>query len=157
MPNLPASRLVDGAVDLPNASSRSFWLAGSAWQFPEFGNLDVFVARLIRAGLLVHEPAVGAALNGQRSPLSDRSIQRHFRRTTGVTLTAVRQINRARYATVLLQEGTPILDVVEAAGYYDQPHLTRSLRYFIGQTPAQLQDPANPEQLSLLYKTDPPR
>ncbi len=31
-----------------------------------------------------------------------------------------------------------ILDTVERAGYFDQPHLTRSLKRFIGQTPAQI-------------------
>jgi hypothetical protein len=34
MPHLPASNLVDGTVNLPNAGSQSFWLNGSAWQFP---------------------------------------------------------------------------------------------------------------------------
>jgi hypothetical protein len=46
------------------------------------------------------------------------------------------------------------------ADYFDQPHLTRSLRRFIGQTPAQIvgrgSDRAR-EQLSFLYKTSPVR
>jgi Transcriptional regulator containing an amidase domain and an AraC-type DNA-binding HTH domain len=50
-----------------------------------------------------------------------------------------------------------ILDVVYEAGYYDQPHLTRSLKYFIGQTPAQIMQENATEQLSLLYKTEPLR
>ena len=32
----------------------------------------------------------------------------------------------------------PIADVVFAAGYHDQPHLTRSLRELIGHTPAEV-------------------
>ena len=48
---------------------------------------------------------------------------------------AVRQIERARRAALLLRDGVPILDVVHAAGYYDQAHLTRSLRHRIGLTP----------------------
>ncbi len=38
----------------------------------------------------------------------------------------------------LLQQGVSIVDTVDQAGYADQPHLTRSLKRFIGQTPAQL-------------------
>jgi methylphosphotriester-DNA--protein-cysteine methyltransferase len=69
----------------------------------------------------------------------------------------VRQIERARYATTLLQQGVPILDVVYEAGYFDQPHLTRALKYFIGQTPAQILDRSKDVQLSFLYKTAPLR
>jgi len=74
-----------------------------------------------------------------------------------LTQNATRQIERARYATVLLREGRSILDVVYEAGYYDQSHLTRSLKYFIGQTPTQIMQKNGPEQLSFLYKTDPLR
>jgi methylphosphotriester-DNA--protein-cysteine methyltransferase len=69
----------------------------------------------------------------------------------------IRQIERARYATVLLREGMSILDVVYEAGYFDQPQLTRSLKYFIGQTPTQIMQKNGPEQLSFLYKTEPLR
>jgi methylphosphotriester-DNA--protein-cysteine methyltransferase len=71
-------------------------------------------------------------------------------RITGLTRGAIYQIERARRAVILLQGGTPILDVVYETGYYDQAHLTRSLQRFIGQTPARIAQ-AN-EQLSLLYK-----
>jgi hypothetical protein len=46
-----------------------------------------------------------------------------------------------------------ILDTVHQAGYFDQAHLTRSLAYRIGQTPAEIIR-AN-RQLSFLYKTPP--
>ncbi|HEV8194086.1 MAG TPA: AraC family transcriptional regulator [Ktedonobacterales bacterium] len=41
-------------------------------------------------------------------------------------------------ATALLEQGVPISDVIYQAGYFDQPHLTRSLKRFMGQTPAQI-------------------
>jgi len=154
-PHLPASNLVDGAVNLPNAASQSFWLHGSVWQFPDFENADMFVERLVRDGLLVHDLVVEAALQGQLKDLSLRTAQRRFLLTTGLTHSAVRQIERARYATILLQQGVSILDVVYEAGYFDQPHLTRALKYLIGQTPAQIQDTSRSEQLSFLYKTTP--
>jgi methylphosphotriester-DNA--protein-cysteine methyltransferase len=71
-------------------------------------------------------------------------------RTTGLTHSTVRQIERARYATTLLRQGRSILDVVYEAGYYDQPHLTRALKHFIGQTLAQLMDRCRDVQLSFL-------
>jgi hypothetical protein len=153
--HLPAGKLVDSAVNLPDAVSKFFWLQGSAWQFPDFENADTFVDRLARDGLLVREPVVGAALQGYLKDSSLRSAQRYFRRTTGLTHSYLRQIERARYATLLLQQGVSILDAVFEAGYFDQSHLTRSLKHFIGQTPTQIMDKNRSEQLSFLYKTVP--
>ncbi|HZS77606.1 MAG TPA: AraC family transcriptional regulator [Ktedonobacteraceae bacterium] len=155
LPHLPPSRLVDGGVDLPTASRNSFWLDGSVWQFPDYENADIFIERLARKGLLLHDPVVEAALQGQPKDLTLRAIQYRFLQATGITQSIARQIERARYATLLLQQGVSILDTIEQAGYYDQPHLTRSLTRFIGQTPAQLFHHSRPEQLSFLYKTTP--
>lgn len=155
MPHLPASGLVDRDVNLPEASSKSFWLQGSAWQFPTYDNADTFVDRLVREDLLVRNPIVENALQGQLKDLSIRTARRHFLRTTGLTQSTIHQIERARYATILLRQGVSIVDTVHEAGYFDQPHLTRSLKHFIGQTPAQIA--AHSQQLSFLYKTEPPR
>jgi len=156
MPYLPASALVDGDVDLPDASGKSFWLNGSAWQFPSYENADTFVDRLVREDLLIHDPIVESVLRGEPLELSPRSVQRRFIRATGLTQGMIRQIERARYATILLQEGVSISEAVDLAGYTDQPHLTRALRYFIGKTPANIIRKGEPEQLSLLFKTAPP-
>jgi AraC-like DNA-binding protein len=153
LPHLPTSRLVDGGVDLPTASSNSFWLGGSNFQFPDYENADIFVARLVREGLLLRDPVVEAAVQGQLKDLTQRAVQYRFLQATGITQSTARQIERARYATFLLQQGVSILDTIEQAGYYDQPHLTRSLKRFIGQTPAQLLHHSRLEQLSFLYKT----
>ncbi len=152
MPHLPASSFVDGAVTLPEAGSRAFWLQGSAWHFPDYENADTFVARLVRDGLLVRDPVVAAALRGQPRDLSPRTAQRHFLRTSGLAHSTVRQIERARFATILLRQGLPILEVIHEAGYFDRAHLTRSLKRYIGQTPAQLRDLSRAGQLSFLYK-----
>ncbi len=154
LPHLPTtSRLVDGGVDLTTASSNSFGLGGSNFQFPDYEHADIFVARLVREGLLLRDPLVEAALQGQLKDLTQRAVQYRFVQATGITQSTARQIERARYATFLLQHGVSILDTIEQAGYYDQPHLTRSLGRFIGQTPAQLLHHDRPEQLSFLYKT----
>ena len=140
-------------VTLPDATSRSFWLDGSAWDYPDFENAETFVTRLVRKGILVHDDAIDVALRTDGAGMTARSAQRRFLRATGLPRAAVRQINRARDAAVLLQQGVSILDTVYEAGYYDQAHLTRSLQRFIGQTPAQIQQ--GKHQLSFLYKTSP--
>ena len=106
----------------------------------------------MRKGLLLREPIVGEALQGRLKDLSLRSVQRRFLQATGVTQSTARQIERARSATLLLQQGVSILDTLDQTGYFDQPHLTRSLKYFIGQTPAQILHQSQPEQLAFLYK-----
>jgi len=150
---LPARNLVDATVTLPHATGQSFWLGGSVWQFPDYDNADTFVAWLVRKGLLLREPIVGEALQGRLKDLSLRSVQRRFLQATGVTQSTTRQIERARSATLLLQQGVSILDTLDQTRYFDQPHLTRSLKYFIGQTPAQILHQSQPEQLAFLYKT----
>ena len=138
---------------LPGASSRAFWLQGSAWEYPDFDNADTFVARLVRRGLVVRDPIVDDVIRRQVRPHALRSAQRHFRRATGLSHREVAQIERARHAVALLRQGLPILDVVHAAGYYDQADLTRALRLRAGQTPGELR--RHSAQLSFLYKTAP--
>jgi methylphosphotriester-DNA--protein-cysteine methyltransferase len=138
-------------VTLPQVTRRSFWLNGSAWEYPHFENAETFVKRLVDDGLIAVDPNVDSALQGQRRELTIRSAQRHFLQATGISHATIRQIERARQATNLLKQGVSILDTVHQAGYFDQAHLTRSLKYLIGQTPGQIIRAE--EQLSFLYKT----
>jgi hypothetical protein len=57
----------------------------------------------VRQGRLAREPVVDAALQGQLQDRELRTIQRRFLRATGLTQSAARQIERARYATHLLR------------------------------------------------------
>ena len=127
LPLMPTRTLVDAEVNLPAVSRNSFWLFGSAWQLPDYDNADTFVDWLVRKDLLAREPIVDAALQGHLKDRSLSTIQRRFLRATGLTQSAARQIERARYATHLLQQGVSILDTVEQAGYFDQPHLISAL------------------------------
>jgi hypothetical protein len=154
MPHLPPQYVMDRQdITLPNASSRSFWLQGAAWEFPDYDNAETFVKRLAETGLLVGDTLVRAALEGEPLSASLRTVQRRFLRATGITHNDVYQIQRARQAARLLKDGASILDTVEAAGYYDQPHLTKSLRALLGLTPAQLAPETQRAPLSFLYKS----
>jgi hypothetical protein len=152
MPSHPVASLLDhNDKNFPAASARAFWMHGAQWEFPDYDNAESFVVRLAGAGLIRRDEAVEAVLHGDTRALSQRSVQRHFQQATGMTQTTHRQIERARRATTLLRDGTSILDTVAAAGYFDQAHLTRSLKRFVGQTPGDIVRAT--EQLSFLYKT----
>lgn len=137
MPHLPVSKLVNEGKNLPNAVGK-FWLHGSVWEFPTYDNVEVFVNRLIRQGLLVRDDVVDAVLNDQPHYWSVRTVRRRFLHATGLTHQAIQQIQRANRAAEMLAQGKPILDTVYELGYFDQPHMTKALKHLIGQTPAQI-------------------
>jgi hypothetical protein len=139
MPHMAPRVLVKGRdVNLPPATGGSFWLQNMTWQPPNFDNADDFVRRLERAGSLSYDPVVHAARRGRALDLSVRSVQDHFARSTGLSHGMIRQIERARAAAALLECGTSVLDTVHQLGYFDQSHMSRSLKRFLGRTPAQI-------------------
>lgn len=139
MPHLSLKTIMDRAdLPLPDAANQSFWLNSSTWQYPTFENADTFLNQLVHEGILMHDPMVNAALEGQNPYLSPRSVQYRFLQATGMTKSTIRQIDRAKQAVALLEQGTSILDTVHTLGYFDQAHLTRSLKRFIGHTPSQI-------------------
>lgn len=138
MPHLRTRGFLDTETILPGAARRSFWLDNSAWEYPDYENADTFVDRLVRDDLLVCDPVVAAVLRGHPHALSPRTVRHRFLQATGLTQTHIHQLERAQQAAALLQQGKSILDTVHETGYFDQPHLTRSLKQFVGHTPAQL-------------------
>jgi AraC-like DNA-binding protein len=70
--------------------------------------------------------------------MSIRSLQYRFLQATGLTNKMIQQIERARSAVLLLERGTPISDTAFELDYFDQAHLTNSLKRFIGRTPVQI-------------------
>lgn len=138
LPVVPIRKFLDVTAPLPGASRDHFWLHGTTWEFPRYDDVESFVARLVREETLMRDPVVSAALQDYPLDLSFRTVRRRFLNATGLTQGVIRQIERAQHAAELLMRGVPILDVVDAAGYADQPHLTRALKRFMGQTPAQI-------------------
>lgn len=145
MPHLPVRKFLDQETILPEATNRSFWLKGSAWQFPDFENVETFIDRLVRNDVLVRDPVVNAALQDQLSRVPSRTVRHRFLQATGLSQNQIHQIERARHAAALLTQGVSILDTVHTAGYFDQPHLTRSLKQWVGHTPAQIVRMRQPE------------
>lgn len=153
--HLASAGLVDRMVASPRTTDRDFLLAGEEWEIPAFESAEQFATRLVRAGLLVRDPLVDDVIAGGLPEVGSRSVQRRVAAATGLTAGSIRQIERARAAALLLGEGSTPLEVVAALGYYDQPHLARSLQRFIGRTATELRSPdPGAQPLSLLYKTE---
>lgn len=149
MPQLPTRSILDSETVMPGAAGRSFWLGGSTWQFPDYENADTFVNRLVREQVLACDPLINTVLQNQAldQEVAARTVRHRFLRATGLTQSQIRQLERAQLAANLLRQGTPILDTVFEAGYFDQPHLTRSLKQWIGYTPAQIVETAAPARI----------
>lgn len=138
LPGISAEKHLNGSALLPEAACQSFWLNSSTWQIPNYDNADTFVDWLMREDAVQLNPLVSVALQDQPTVVAERTLRHHFRRTIGLTQSHIRQIECARDAMTLLQQDVSILDVVARLGYADQPHLTRSMKRFMGYTPTQV-------------------
>lgn len=152
LPRIPTAALIDRQdIHLPVLPNGRFWFSELTWEIPTYENAEHFVVRLARAGVIARSHAADAAIEGDVDWMSHRSVQRHFRRVAGMTFSSYQQIQRARHAAALLMSGHSILDTAFDAGYFDQAHLTRSMKQLIGMTPARLV--RERPQLSFSYKT----
>ena len=139
LPRIPTAALIDHQdVQLPVLPNGRFWFSDLTWEIPSYDSAEDFVARLARAGVIARSHATDAAVEGDVDWMSKRSVQRHFRRVTGMTFGSYQQIQRARHAAILLTGGSSVLSATFDAGYFDQAHLTRSVKQLIGMTPARL-------------------
>jgi hypothetical protein len=138
----PTAALVNGGIELPDTTRRTFWLDGARWETPGPDDAEALVDGLVRAGTVVRDPLVAEVLGGHRPAVSGRTVERRFRAATGLTRGAVRQIERARTAAELLAADDPAADVVAKLGYFDEPHLARALRSYVGRTVRQLREGA---------------
>ncbi|MFI8165571.1 helix-turn-helix domain-containing protein [Streptomyces sp. NPDC085931] len=137
---LPTPELVDSGVELPDTTRRTFRLDGARWPTPAADDAEALVERLVGAGIVVRDPLVAEILRGHEPTVSGRTVERRFRVATGLTRGAVRQIERARTAAELLAAGDTAADVVAKLDYFDEPHLARALRTYVGRTAGQLRD-----------------
>jgi AraC-like DNA-binding protein len=138
MPTAPGSRMIDQGLVRPLVSGRAFALDHETLEIPTYDNAEGLVDRLDRRGLLARDELVESAAQGQPRAISPRSMQRHFVSALGVTPKQFSQIKRACRAVELLRGGMAPAAVAAEAGYADQPHLTRSLKAIMGQTPREL-------------------
>lgn len=135
LPGVPKSAVLGGTVTLQVADGR-VTLGDRHWPVPDWSDLEDWVDHLAEhCGLLVDEE-IRKALDGDRSGASERTWQRRYRRTVGLTAQQIDQLHRAQHGYFLLQTGHSPAEAAAGAGFADQPHLTRALRLIRGQTPA---------------------
>lgn len=154
LPRLPVARLRGGVIGVPEVVGRRFRLRGEWFEIPEPDTAELLVDRLVRSGVLVRDPLVDQVVCGEPAPVGSRSVQRRVIAASGQSKGAIQRTERARLAAALLGAGVPPLEVVHRAGYYDQPHLARSLRRFIGRTATELRE-CSKRDLPLLYAITP--
>lgn len=131
-------QLTDVNRYLPNASAQRFWLHSTSVAFPSFDNVETFIERLARAGLLRRDIVVEDKLADRSRQLSARTIQRHFLASTGMTVNHVQQIRRAEHARSLLTAEHTLASIAFEVGYSNPGHMTNSFKYFFGHTPRDL-------------------
>ncbi|WFF01971.1 AraC family transcriptional regulator [Micromonospora sp. WMMD964] len=146
----PTAAIVDGHVPFPVTDSGRIVIGGDDWEAPTYENVEQFVRRLRDAGLLVRPRLERLAGH----PPSDRTRQRRYRAVTGLSRTAVTQIDRVNAAATMLRDGLDWSTVVEALGYFDQAHLAHALRRYVGRTARGLRTDDD-ASMSFLYKTGP--
>src|SRR3954462_14256843 len=139
LPLFPPSDLADlNDALLPTLSGDRILLDSRDWETPTEQNVDVFVNRLVRAGLLFFDPLVDEIRNGERPrAMSERTAQLRFRRAVGISRRKLLSIEQARHAAQLLAAGGSIADVAAVSVYYDQPQLARAMRWAMGHTPGE--------------------
>jgi hypothetical protein len=139
LPMFPPSGLRDLDTSLPTVSGQRLVLDNREWEIPTEHNVDVFIARLERSGLLVFDPLIDDIRSGdQPRVMSERTAQLRFRHAMGISHRKLVSIERAQHAAQLLVAGGSIVDAVIAGDYYDQPQLTRAIRWATGHTPNEL-------------------
>ena len=134
---IPAKAILDRGILLITSGSH-FQLASYVFEIPTFENAEGFAQRLMKNEHIYQDEVVEETLQGHSLAYSSRSIQRRFLRATGMTQNNFRQIQRARQAAVLLQNGVPSSEVALETGYADQPHMARSVKQILGQTPTEI-------------------
>jgi helix-turn-helix protein len=140
--SVPTAALVDGGIRLPDTTRRTFRLDGARWETPGPDDAEALVRGLVRAGSVIRDPLLVDVLRGDPPAVSVRTVERRFRAATGLTRGAVRQIERARTAAQLLAAGDTAADVVAKLDYFDEPHLARAMRSYVGRTVRQLREGA---------------
>lgn len=152
----PAASIIDGSASLPVTGSGRIIIGGEEWEAPTYENVEHFLRRLQDASLLAQSRGGDKehfAEHPGASP-TKRTIQRRFRAVTGLSRTAVMQIDRANTAATMLREGHDWRAVVETLGFFDQAHLAHALRRYVGRTTRELQA-GDHAAMSFLYKTRP--
>ena len=116
-----------------------FLLDGVTLPLPTFQNAESLVDEMIGAGLLLSDDIVAKAFTAKPKAASRRSVQLHFKHTTGITQKDFQLIRRAQEAVRRLKDGENAAAVAVDLGYTDQPHMIKSIKKIMGALPSNLE------------------
>jgi AraC-like DNA-binding protein len=120
------------------------------------GEADPFVRRIV--AWTVADPRVGLDVIARRCGMSERQVRRRFDRSIGYgpkTLQRILRLQRLLWLAGGAAAGHGLARLAIAAGYADQPHMTRETVALTGSTPRRLLlDTPPASAVSELFKTN---
>lgn len=105
-------------------------------------------ARIIRA---TNGRATIGAL-ARKVGMSQSALERHFSAAVGASPKMLSRLARLQHVCQLWDRGLSLTQIAHAAGYTDQPHLTRDFRAFAGVSPVEFFHSGVPRNLPTFYK-----
>jgi len=136
LPDFRGAPFTNNYVVLTLPDDTHFELAGHIFPWPTFEDAEDLVDQMVRAGVLANDEIVDSVLRGTPKAASNRSVERHFKTTTGLSPKKLADIRRAQEAVRMLQAGKDPSTTAADAGYYDQPHLSKSLKKLMDSLPS---------------------
>ncbi len=140
LPSFKGAPFTNNFMMLPLIDNTHFQLDGHTFAWPTFEGAEELINRMVRLGVLANDAIVDGVLRGAPKATSKRSVERHFKATTGITPKKLADIRRAQEAVRLLKAGKDPSVAAIDAGYYDQPHLSKSLKQLMDTLPSDVED-----------------
>ncbi len=141
LPFMKGAALTNDFLLLPLTDDNAhFRLADHTFELPTYENAEQLIDKMVSQNVLQNDDIVHGMLQGTPKAASTRSVQRHFKAVTGITHKNLTDIRRAQQAVRLLKDGKNPSRVAADAGYYDQPHLTKSLKRLMDSSPTDVDD-----------------
>ena len=126
------------AIRMLPVEGESFQLDGVELPLPTFGNAEQLAEMMVAAHLLQSNDLVAKAFTEKPKAASKRSVQQHFKKTTGITQKDFQLIRRAQEAVRRLKQGDNSAAIAVDLGYTDQPHMIKSIKKIMGHLPSNL-------------------
>ena len=126
------------AIRLLPVEGEVFRLDGVELPLPTFGNAEQLTEMMVAANLLQSNDLVAKAFTEKPRAASRRSVQQHFKKTTGITQKDFQLIRRAQEAVRRLKLGDTSASVAADLGYTDQSHMIKSIKKIMGRLPSNL-------------------
>ncbi|MBL7631393.1 AraC family transcriptional regulator [Frankia sp. CN6] len=139
-PSDEASRLTERVAASPTPGRALESLTLAAARDPRHPGLVEPLAATITASLAPgqHDATPSVAATAARVALSERQLHRRCRAAFGYGPKTLARILRFRHALALAAAGVPFATAASAAGYADQPHLSRDVHALAGTSLGEL-------------------